>query len=150
MGLPDKVHELGVLVTLRSRMAVGMDLLKQEGHVRGQRAHGLHTLGVELHFALAGSVGDVPVLRGHHGHVHHLEHHVHGLERGRSTAAPAAAIVAFLIKSLLSISLVVVYSKFFLNLGANAWAQYNQVNSIFPRSIYIIFTVSTLSTKRYK
>ena len=133
MGLPDKVHELGVLVTLRSRMAVGMDLLKQEGHVRGQRAHGLHTLGVELHFALAGSVGDVPVLRGHHGHVHHLEHHVNGLERGRSTAAPAAAIVAFLIKSLLSISLVVVYSKFFLNLGANAWAQYNQVNSIFPR-----------------
>ena len=29
-----------------------MDLLKQEGHVCGQRPHGLHTLGVELHLAL--------------------------------------------------------------------------------------------------
>ena len=70
-------------------MTVGMDLLKQEGHIRYQRPHGLHALGVELHLALAGSVGDVPVLRGHHGHVHHLEHHVHGLERGRGTAATA-------------------------------------------------------------
>ena len=68
-------------------MAVGMNLLKQEGHVVGQRPHGLHALGVELHLALAGSVGDIPVLRGHHWHVHHLEHHIHGLERGRSTAA---------------------------------------------------------------
>ena len=58
-------------------MAVGMDLLKQEGHVRGQSTHGLHTLGVEFHLALAGT--------------------------GETTAAPAAAIVAFLINSLLSI-----------------------------------------------
>jgi len=40
-------------------MAVGVDFLKQEGRVGGQRAHGLHALGVELHLALAGTVGDV-------------------------------------------------------------------------------------------
>ena len=60
--LSDKVHELGALVALGSGMTVGMDLLKQEGHIRYQRPHGLHALGVELHLALAGSVGDVPVL----------------------------------------------------------------------------------------
>ena len=46
-------------------MAVGVDLLKQEGHVGGESAHGLHTLGIELHLAFASSVGDVPVLRDH-------------------------------------------------------------------------------------
>ncbi|MEE3386028.1 MAG: hypothetical protein VZR36_13225, partial [Prevotella sp.] len=40
-------------------------------------------------------------------------------DTGDTTAAPAAVIVAFLIKSLLSISLVISYSQFFLNLGAN-------------------------------
>ena len=95
-------------------MAVGMDFLKQEGHVRGEGSHSLHTLGVELHLAFAGTVGDVPVLRGHHWHVHHFEHHIHSLERGRSTAAPAAAIVAFLIKSLLSIILAIVYLFIFI------------------------------------
>ena len=58
-------------------MTVGMDFLKEEGHVRSEGAHGLHALGVEFHLALAGT--------------------------GETTAAPAAAIVAFLINSLLSI-----------------------------------------------
>ena len=40
-------------------------------------------------------------------------------DTGDTTAAPAAVIVAFLIKSLLSISLVISYSQFFLNLSAN-------------------------------
>lgn len=37
-------------------MAVGVDLLKQEGHVGGESAHGLHTLGIELHLAFASSI----------------------------------------------------------------------------------------------
>ena len=53
-----------------------MNLLEQESHVGSQGAHGLHAFGIEFHLALAAVL---------------------------MTAAPVAAIVAFLIKSLLSI-----------------------------------------------
>ena len=76
-----------LLVPLRSSIATSMDLTQQPGHVRGKRPHGLHTFGVEFHLALSCTVGNVPVLGGYYRHVHHLEHHVHGLECGRCAAA---------------------------------------------------------------
>ena len=72
-------------VSLRGCIAIGMDFLQQPSHICGKGSHGLHTFSVEFHLALTSSVGDVPVLGGHHRHVHHLEHHVHGLEGGSST-----------------------------------------------------------------
>ena len=75
------------LIPLRGSIAASMYLFQQPGHVRGKRPHGLHTFGVEFHLSLSGTVGNVPVLGGDHWHVHHLEHHVHGLESGRGTAA---------------------------------------------------------------
>ena len=85
ISLSDEVHEYMFFVSLRGCIAVGMDFLQQPSHIRGKGSHGLHTFGVEFHFALTGSVGDIPVLGGHYGHVHHLEHHVHGLEGGCCT-----------------------------------------------------------------
>ena len=75
------------LVPLRSCIATNMDLSQQPGHVRGKRPHGLHAFGVEFHLTLSCTVGNVPVLGGYYRHVHHLEHHVHGLECGRCAAA---------------------------------------------------------------
>jgi len=62
VSLPDKVHELGTFVALRSGIAVGMNLLEQECHVVGEGSHGLHSFAVPFYLALTSSVGDVPVL----------------------------------------------------------------------------------------
>ena len=40
VSLPDKVHESRALVVLGCSIAVGMDLLKQEGHVGGHGTSG--------------------------------------------------------------------------------------------------------------
>jgi len=50
--LSDEIHGLPWLALGIVGRAVGMNLLQKEGHVVGQCAHGLHTLGVELHLAL--------------------------------------------------------------------------------------------------
>ena len=44
--LSDKVHELVLFFAFGCRIAVGMNLRQQKGHVVGKCAHGLHALGV--------------------------------------------------------------------------------------------------------
>ena len=70
-------------------LAVGMNLLQQPSHVAGHGAHGLHTFGVESGLSLLATIDDIPVLRSDHGHVHHLEGHVHGL-KGCGSSSTAA------------------------------------------------------------
>ena len=62
LGISNEVHELRTLVALGGSIAVGMNLLQQEGHIGSQGAHGLHTFCVELYLALACAIGNVPVL----------------------------------------------------------------------------------------
>ena len=68
-----------------------MHLFQQPCHIVGQGAHGLHALVVKRSLSFLASIDDVPVLRSHHGHVHHLEGHVQCLERcGGSTPSAYA------------------------------------------------------------
>ena len=63
--------------------------LEQEGHVIGQGAQDLHPFLIQCRLAGFAAVDNVPVLRCHDGHVHHLERHVQGIE-GSGGAAPSA------------------------------------------------------------
>ena len=57
-------------------IVAGVDFSEHPGHIVGQRAHGLHTLGVERRLAFGATVDNVPILQGHHRHVAQLEHNI--------------------------------------------------------------------------
>jgi hypothetical protein len=60
---------------------------EQPRHVAGKGAHGLETFSIEGSITGCASVDNVPILRGHDRHVHHLERHVQRLEHGSSTTS---------------------------------------------------------------
>ena len=72
-------------------VAFVMDFFQQKSHVVCHGTHSLHSLGIESGFAFCAAIDNVPVLRGDHRHIHHLERHGQGLESSRSTTAPTNA-----------------------------------------------------------
>ena len=66
-----------------------MDFFQQKSHVVCHGTHSLHSLGIESGFAFCAAIDNVPVLRGDHRHIKHLERHEHRLvhRRGSTTTA---------------------------------------------------------------